>query len=88
MDPSVNSWSMGAHSQQEPTVSLPLTQLFFQLNQLYDILRGFNPDWSQQNPFQSFVTGRSDTQLYELYATWNQWINDIQVELCAAVPMG
>ena len=87
MDPSVDNWPTGANRQQGPTSSLSARQIYAQLDQLYATLRGFIPEWCQENPFLSVVGGLSELQLSEVCGTWTQWIEYYQAQLPAAVPM-
>ena len=87
MDPPVNNWTPGAHSQQGSDPYLFPAQIIAQLNQLYAMLQGFYPEWCRNNPFWPLVQGRSSHQLYELHVTWTQSIKDCQAQLRAPVPL-
>lgn len=76
-------WPTGASNQQGSTSSPSVSQIIFQLNQLYGILQTFYPQWSQENPFWPAVNGRDDAQLCELHVTWTQWVEYVQAQTCA-----
>ena len=87
MDPSMNAGQSGVHNQKGSTSSLPASQIYSQLIQLYAMLPRFLPDWCRENPFRTLVEGRSDAELCELYITWTQCIECFQTQQRAAVPM-
>jgi hypothetical protein len=88
MDASMNGSPTGGHNRQEPTSSIPVSQIFVQLNQLYAKLQGFYPEWSQQNSFWSIIEGLSDAQLCQLHVNWTGWIEHSQTPLHRAVLTG
>ena len=80
----MNDWSMGLPGQQGWASSLSASQIFVQLIQLYAVVQIYYPSWCQENPFLSFVKGRSDNELCDLVVIWNQWIGDFQTQLPTA----
>jgi hypothetical protein len=86
MNPSMNGWPTDVYDQQGSTSSLPVSQVFIQLKELHAKLQGFDPEWSEQNPFWSRVDGLSDVQLRELHVTWTQYVEYCKVLLYVPVP--
>ena len=74
----MDGWPTDAYNPQESTSSTSISQIIFQLNQLYVILQKLAPEWSQQNPFWPMVNGSDDGQLRELHANWTQWLEYAQ----------
>jgi hypothetical protein len=72
---------------QSSTSSQSAFQIFVQLNELYNKLQCYYPDWSRENPFLSLVSGRSDPELRETAVIWNQWIDHSQTQPTASVPV-
>ena len=86
----MNILSTGRLSEQGSAPSLADSQIFSQLNRLYTVytvLQGHYPDYCRENPFWSLVGRCSPAELGVLAGTWNQWINNHQVQLCVPAPM-
>jgi len=67
--------------------SLPDSQIFNQLYQLYNVLQSYYPDWCRENPILSIVRKCSDAELGDLAVSWEQFIDGHEAQLRAAAPV-
>ena len=63
------------------------SQIFNQLNQLYNVLQSYYPDWCRENPILPIICKCSDAELGDLAVSWKQWIDIYEVQLFQPAPL-